>query len=98
MVFKYPNFLQCLSLLSRGAVLARSQRTQEVQGSIPSKTTGKKIDGGGFQFSFFLNPCGMVYVDIMDWTFLCLGNDILFKSILTHCENEKKEKYAFSKI
>ena len=42
----------------------------------------EKVDRGGFQSSFFLNPYGL---DIMERAFVCLGNDFLYKSILTHC-------------
>ena len=36
----------------------------------------------GFQFTFFLNPYGL---NIMERGFVFLGNNFLFKYILTHC-------------
>ena len=53
MGFKYSNFFACLPLLLRGAVVARSQRTREVQGSIPRQTTRiKKMIVGDFNLAF----------------------------------------------
>ena len=53
MGFKSSNFFACLGLLSRGAVVAHSQRTREVQGSIPRQTNRiKKMIVGDFNLAY----------------------------------------------
>ena len=53
MGFKSSIFFARWPLLLRGAVVARSQRTREVQGSIPRQTTRmKKLIVGDFNLAF----------------------------------------------
>ena len=53
MGFKSSNFFAHPPLLLRGAVVARLQRTREVQGSIPGQTTRiKKMIVGDFNLAF----------------------------------------------